>query len=237
MLKVSGITLWRSDRVIFNKLSFQLLGRRTGLIGPNGAGKSSLLKLLQGLITPSEGVIDLSFEGEGSVTPRSGPLRCGLVFQSPQQQILFPTVMEELCFGRLEQGESKKDAQAYVSELAQRYNASDLLRLATHELSEGQKQLICILSVLADGPDILLFDEPFSGLDLATTQQMMRLLHALPAPILMATHNLELLHDFDEVIWLEAGHIRAQGDPKTVTLAYRSEVSEEEQADKNIASP
>ncbi|MFM1880323.1 MAG: hypothetical protein RLZZ344_557 [Pseudomonadota bacterium] len=219
MLELHGVTLWRGDRAVFRNLSLTIKGPKTGLIGSNGSGKSSLLRLLQGLILPEPGGRILVCGPDGAALPAP---RYGLVFQNPDHQILFPTVMEELCFGLLEQGFSQEQAEAAAHHVASLHNAQDLLGLATHELSEGQKQRVCILSVLTDQPDILLLDEPFASLDRQTTRQMMDWLLGLAQPLVMASHSLEILEEFDEVVWLEDGLVFAQGQPSAVISAYRA---------------
>ncbi|MFZ9812489.1 MAG: energy-coupling factor ABC transporter ATP-binding protein [Burkholderiaceae bacterium] len=227
MLELQGITLWRADSPVFQGLSLRLTGHRVGLIGANGAGKSSLLRLLQGLLTPESGAIFFTPKGQ---TPAPAPEdhnprapRCGLVFQNPDHQILFPTVMEELCFGQLQRGTDKQTAEHNVRRLAHDYGSTDLLALATHALSEGQKQRLCILSVLADGPELLLLDEPFASLDRKATAQMLAMVSAIAQPIIMASHMLELFEDFDELVWMDRGSIRLQGSPADVIAAYRED--------------
>lgn len=220
MLALQGLTLWRGDRTVFQNLSLHIRGQRTGLIGPNGSGKSSLLRLLQGLLRPEPGGQIAVHDAQGQALASA---RFGLVFQNPDHQILFPTVMEELCFGRIEQGLPLAQAQAEARTLARAHGAEDLIGLATHELSDGQKQRVCILSVLADQPDFLLLDEPCASLDRATTRQIMAWLMTLPQPVLMASHSLELLENFDEVIWLENGVVAAQGAPTSLIPAYKAQ--------------
>jgi biotin transport system ATP-binding protein len=226
MLELRGITLWRADRPVFQDLSLKISGHRVGLIGSNGAGKSSLLRLLQGLLLPESGTISFTPKGSGEIraigSDRSQAPRCGLVFQNPDHQILFPTVMEELCFGQLQRGAEKQNAEQNIRLIAQRYGSTDLLDLATHALSEGQKQRLCILSVLADGPELLLLDEPFASLDRRATSAMLAMLATIPQPIIMASHMLELFEDFDELVWMEEGAIRLQGRPHEVAAAYRA---------------
>jgi biotin transport system ATP-binding protein len=226
MLELQGITLWRADRPVFQDLSLTMTGHRVGLIGSNGAGKSSLLRLLQGLLLPESGTIAFTPEAKhrssSTGSDRSQAPRCGLVFQNPDHQILFPTVMEELCFGQIQRGAQKQSAEHNVRMLAQRYGSTDLLDLATHALSEGQKQRLCILAVLADGPELLLLDEPFASLDRRATSAMLAMLATVPQPILMASHMLELFEDFDELVWMEQGAVRLQGRPAEVTAAYRA---------------
>jgi biotin transport system ATP-binding protein len=197
------------DREVFQDLSLASSARHIGLIGPNGAGKSSLLRLLQGLLTPQRGSIQVE-----------RPV--GLVFQNPDHQILFPTVLEELTFGLTERGVPQDVAKEQAIAVTYRYNAQDLVELATHELSAGQKTLVCILAVLLDQPKTLLLDESFANLDLFTARQMTGLIQSLEKRVIFSTHQLHLLENFDEVIWLDQGTVRLQGKPTEVIDAYQT---------------
>ena len=208
-MRITNLRLAREDRLVFEALNLQSKAHRLGLVGPNGAGKSSLLMTLQGLIAPSKGEVYL--EGQP-----------GFLFQNPDHQLLFPTVMEELCFGANQQRlkDSKASPENRARDLARAHGAEHLLGLATHELSEGQKQLVCLLAVLVDEPDVLLLDEPCAGLDHRLTGRLMATLLGLPQRIIMATHRLELLHRFEEVIWVEDGAVQMQGPADAVVKAY-----------------
>jgi biotin transport system ATP-binding protein len=207
-MNLRSISLERGGRPVFQSLSLALPEPRIGLIGVNGSGKSSLLRLIKGLLKPSGGSLD--------VQPSAG-----FVFQNTDHQLLFPTVMEELCFGLLEQGQSQAAARQAAESLLEKYQALHLKDSAVHDLSDGQKQLLCILSVLMDQPSVLLFDEPFSSLDLPTTRQLMAIIAALPQQCIMATHDLNLLKDFDRVIWLDRGSVKMDGTPADVVLSYQ----------------
>lgn len=208
-MELINISLARGDRPVFQGLSLGLPDRRIGLIGPNGSGKSSLLRLLKGLLQPQAGTVNR-------------PNRVGFVFQNPDHQLLFPTVMEELCFGRIEQGESPDQAKAFAKALLAQHGYSYLAEKATHELSDGQKQLLCIFSVLADGADAILFDEPCASLDLATTHAISKVINALTQQVVLATHDLRLLQNFERVIWLDRGQIKMDGPASQVLPAYES---------------
>ena len=206
---LQNITLRRNDQLVFQDLSLRLTAHRTGLVGLNGSGKTSLLRLLMRLEEPEQGRLE-----------NTKPV--GLVFQSPNQQILFPTVMEELCFGQLERGKEPKQVEAGAKALASEHGAEHLLKRSTHECSEGEKQLVCILAVLMDEPQVLLFDEPFASLDARVTRAMMRLIEKLPQQVVMASHNLELLSHFDELIWMDGGEVKMQGPVKQVREAFEA---------------
>jgi ABC-type cobalt transport system, ATPase component len=206
---LQNITLRRNDQLVFQDLSLRLTAHRTGLVGLNGSGKTSLLRLLMGLEEPEQGRLE-----------NTKPV--GLVFQSPNQQILFPTVKEELCFGQLERGKEPKQVEANAKALASAHGAEHLLKRSTHECSEGEKQLVCILAVLMDEPQVLLFDEPFASLDARATRAMMRFIEKLPQQVVMASHNLELLSDFDELIWMDGGQVRMQGPVQQVREAFEA---------------
>ena len=187
----------------------QSSARHLGLIGRNGAGKSSLLRLLQGLLVPEKGSVQVE-----------RPV--GLVFQNPDHQMLFPTVLEELTFGLTERGISAQVANQKARTLAAQHGAAGLLPMATHELSAGQKTLVCILAVLMDGPQTLLLDESLANLDRISARQMTALIRSTQTRVIFSTHQLHLLEDFDEVIWLDQGAVRLQGKPREVIEAYRN---------------
>jgi biotin transport system ATP-binding protein len=145
----------------------------------------------------------------------------GFVFQNPDHQIIFPTVGEEIAFGLIERGETTAQARRAAEDLLTRHGCAGWIDRAIHELSEGQKQLVCILAILATEPTILLLDEPFSSLDLPTRLSLSARLARLPQQILMASHDLDLLLDFDRVLWLENGQVR-DGAPARVLPEYRA---------------
>ncbi len=207
MVILDAVTLHREGSRVFQDLSLTLGSHRIGLIGDNGSGKSSLLRVIKGLVSPQQGRV-------------TAPDRIGFVFQNPEHQLLFPTVMEELCFGLIEQGIPAPVARENALAVLSRYEMSELADRATHTLSDGQKQLLCILSVLVDGAELLLLDEPCASLDRRTTHQVMGFVKALPQPVIMASHDLSLFEGFDELIWLEQGSVRQQADPSSVIAGY-----------------
>lgn len=209
------------ERVVISDLSLVLKERRVGLIGSNGSGKSSLLRLIHGLAQPTKGsvtTLGLSTKSDRKKIPS----RVGFLFQDPDRQIIFPTVGEEIAFGFEEQGRSRREARNEALSWLSRYGRSDWLERGVQELSEGQRQLVCLISVIALEPGLILLDEPFASLDLRTRLAFADQLEALPQPLVMASHDFDFLTRFNRIIWLEGGRIQADGPPKTVLSAYEA---------------
>lgn len=124
---------------------------------------------------------------------KDGPAKVGLLFQNPDHQLIFPTVVEEVAFGLAERGIQAPQTRQQAMVLLERHGCAQWADRNVNELSGGQKQLVCILALLATEPSILLMDEPFASLDLPTRFRMYRKLMALPQRIVMASHDFELL--------------------------------------------
>jgi len=218
-----SVSLARGGNAVFDALSLTLAERRIGLIGNNGSGKSSLLRLAAGLLLPDAGRV-LVNGLETREHRRELPSHIGFLFQNPDHQLLFPTVGEEIAFGLIEQDVPVREANERTAALLAAHGCAGWEKRAVHELSEGGKQLVCLLAVIATQPSILLLDEPFASLDLPTRLDMAARLDALPQRVVMASHDLDLLAGFDRIIWLERGRVRADGPPRRVLAAYEAEV-------------
>ncbi len=214
------VTLSRGAKRVFDRLDLELSERCVGVVGDNGAGKSSLLRLINGLLRPDSGRVIV--DGLSSADHQRDLLRkVGFVFQNPDHQIVFPTVLEELACGLRARGASAQEADAKARRVLAEHGCSAWEDAAVHELSDGQKQRLCILAVLALDPDILVLDEPFSSLDLPTRLNLIDMLHALPQRMIVASHDLDLLADLDRLVWLENGTVIGDGKPAAILSAYR----------------
>lgn len=224
-IELNQVHLKREGLTVLSDLNLTLSERRIGLIGNNGSGKSSLVRLLNGLLQPSQG--DIQVRGH---SPTSGPEamsdQVGFIFQNPDHQLIFPTVIEELMFGLRNQGLSKADARDRAEHCLREHQRQDWAERPVHSLSEGQKQWVCIMAVLVMNPAVLILDEPFSALDLPTRQHLTDWLLGLPQQLIMISHDLEVLAAFDRVLWLEQGRVRGDGDPAAVIADYRAACSE-----------
>lgn len=216
------MSLRHGAEVVFSRFSLSLQERRVGLIGRNGSGKSSLLRLTHGLSLPTDGTV-MTVGLNTSTQRREIPSRVGFLFQNPDRQIIFPTVGEEVAFGFQERGDTKREATRRALAWLARFGKADWYERNVHDLSDGQKQLVCLIAVLALEPRLILLDEPFSSLDLHTRLAFAQLLLALEQPVVMASHDLDFLTPFDRILWLERGQIWADGPPAEVLEAYKAE--------------
>lgn len=220
VLELDRVSLLRDSQPVLHDITLRLTERRIGLVGNNGSGKSSLVRLLNGLLQPATGTIQV-----GDRNPAEGPesmaAQVGFIFQNPDHQLIFPTVLEELTFGLKNIGFSRTEAEVKALALLREHDRETWADRPVHSLSEGQKQLVCILAVLVMEPRLIVLDEPFSALDLPTRWHLLDWLHTLPQQLLMISHDLETLADFERILWLENGRIRGDGHPDDILPAYR----------------
>lgn len=180
-------------------------GERIAIIGANGSGKSTLLKIMSGLLHPSSGTV---FFKDKEVTERSlkNPeflkefrSSVGYVFQDPDVQLFSATVYEELIYGPLQLGLSLDEAHERAQEVMEMLEITALKDRPPYTLSGGEKKRVAIGSVLTMNPDILLLDEPSSGLDPRTQCFLVELILYLNGEakktIVITTHDLSLVEE------------------------------------------
>ncbi|MER2604244.1 MAG: ABC transporter ATP-binding protein [Siculibacillus sp.] len=204
------VSVVREGRIALRRVTLRLEERRIGIVGLNGSGKSTLLKTIIGLVRPSEGRI--SVDGRDAVgEAREVRAQTGFLFQNPDSQIVFPIVGEDLAFGLKNHGFSRKETAERVATALARLGIGALAEQRIHELSGGEKQLVALAGVLAIEPKTVLFDEPTSQLDLRNRNRIREVLARLPEQAIVASHDLDLLADFDRVLVIEAGRIVFDG--------------------------
>lgn len=214
------VSIERSGATIISDVSVVLPDQRVGIIGRNGSGKSTLVRSLNGLLSISAGSLVVHGVSSGEGAKKLARVT-GFVFQNPDHQLIFPTALEELSFGLRQLGVGKADAKAQGLALLKEHGIAELAERPVHELSEGQKQLICILAVLIMEPKLVVLDEPFSSLDLRTRAALRRKLEKLDQQIIFVSHELDALRDYDKVLWIEDGRVKQLGAPVDVLAAYQ----------------
>ncbi|QNN58941.1 ABC transporter ATP-binding protein [Diaphorobacter ruginosibacter] len=221
---IQHVSLLRGRHRVFEDLTLALTERRIGLVGDNGAGKTSLLRLLCGLETPQTGTVQIHGVDLHHASRERAAL-VGLMFQNPDEQIIHPVVDEEIALSFRAAGLSKREALDQARLLLAERGRGDWASRAIGSLSQGQRQQVCWLALLAARPRVLLLDEPFASLDLPSQAALADDIASAPQQIIVSTHVLEHVHDFDRVIWLEAGRVRADGSAKEVCAHYAADVA------------
>jgi manganese/iron transport system ATP-binding protein len=200
-------------------VSFQVQrGERVAVVGPNGAGKSTLFKLVVGMMAPARGEVRLY----GHVPDEH--ICIAYVPQRSQVDWTFPATVEDVVMmGRVGQiglfHRPRREDWQLVRESLQRVNAVHLKDKQIGELSGGQQQRVFIARALAQEAELLLLDEPFSGLDMPNQDSLFDILDSLRAEnvtVLVATHDLNLAGErFDRVMLLNR-RLVAYGPPAQV---------------------
>lgn len=215
-----GVCVDREGRRALDHVSLTLDERRIGVVGLNGSGKSTLLKAIVGLAPASVGRVAVDGRDVARET-RAVRATTGLLFQNPDDQIVFPIVADDLAFGLKNHGWSRAETGERVTAALARLGIEGLARRRIHELSGGEKQLVALAGLLAVEPRTLLFDEPTSQLDLRNRNRFARLLHALPEQAIVVAHDLDLLVEFERVIVLDAGRVAYDGTAGAAIAFHR----------------
>ena len=205
---------------VLRDISLELREHRIAFIGANGSGKSTLARTLNGLLVPRHGSVAV----DGVDTRRNAVRvrrRVGFIFSDANHQIIMPTVAEDVALGLRGQKLSKPEKAEIVAEVLDRYGLSGLSGHPAHLLSGGQKQMLALASVLITDPDILVCDEPTTLLDLHNVQIFLDTVRNLRQQVILMTHHLEIIEDFDRAIVMDRGQVHFDGCPREAVAAYR----------------
>ena len=195
------------------------------MLGRNGSGKSTLARVIAGLQKPDSGRVRIA--GVDVARDRRGALEAvGILFQNPDHQIIFPTVREELAFGLSQSGLTKPQVAQRVARTLAHFGKTDWADAAVHQLSQGQRQLVCLMAILAMQPEVIVLDEPFAGLDIPTAMHLTRVLDAAEAALVHITHDPRTVMGYDHALWIEAGAVVEQGAAPQVAQAYEAAMRE-----------
>jgi cobalt/nickel transport system ATP-binding protein len=187
-------------------------GERVAILGPNGAGKTTLMLHLNGLLSPSRGVVAVAGEEVRPETFKSVRQKVGLVFQDPDDQLFMPTVRQDVAFGPANAGASPQELDLIVDRALTQVDMLDSADRPPHHLSLGQRRRVAIATVLAGDPSILVFDEPSSNLDPTSRREVAEVLLELRRTTLMVTHDLAYaLQVCPRSVILSDGRIVADG--------------------------
>lgn len=218
---VSAETAAGPGRTILDRVNLELGERRVAVIGANGSGKSTLLRLLNGLILPRSGRVEV--DGLDTRTDaRAVRRRVGFVFTDALAQLVMSTPADdvELSLRRILPKRAQRRAQA-LALLAER-GLGRLADQSIYTLSGGERQLVALTSVLATDPAILVADEPTTLLDLRNRNLVWRAFDALAQQLIYATHDLGHAAQAERVLVVDDGRVVIDGEPQASIAAYRA---------------
>ncbi len=184
-------------------------GERVAILGANGCGKTTLLKHLMGVLVPKDGSVRVFGVDPGKEYSKIRQ-RIGVVMQDVDEQILGPTVYDDILFAPLNYGVEKREAEALAKAVIERLNIESIQGKIVHYLSGGEKKKVALAGALVLKPDLLILDEPFTGLDPKSRKDLIHILNDLNAEkgiaLIMTLHEVELVSEVTDVLYLMHGH-------------------------------
>ena len=220
-LKLKNIEKSLGSKKILSGINFSIAANEiVGLLGPNGAGKTTAFYIAAGIIFPSEGQIFINNE-DVTDKPMHARANLGLGYL-PQEASIFPELSVEnnlLGIVELSMGDQDKKIEK-LSKIVDEFGLKNILQIKGRMLSGGQRRKVEIARTLICGPDIVLLDEPFAGIDPIAVEEIKELLQEIckkNISILITDHNVrETLSLCDRAIILNEGSVIAEGDEATL---------------------
>ena len=210
---------YKNGKKAADEVSFSVKkGESLTIIGTNGSGKSTLLYLLNGLLTPESGDIEIFGRNITGNFPPELRQRIALLFQNPHAQLFLLSVWDELCLGPLQLGLEKNEIQKRTEELLGLLNIKHLRDRGPWDLSGGEMRKVAFGTCLSVNPDVLLLDEPTTGLDPRSQVEFVDLINELRRAgktIVTATHDLGIIEDISDrtMVIGEDHRLLTEGNP------------------------
>ena len=212
-----------TSRDSINSVSFFIeSGEYVAIVGANGSGKTTLVKLIDGLLLPTGGRLEVGgvFVAEG-VNLEQIRRKVGIVFQSPEDQIVATTVEEDIAFGLENFGMPTREMHARVRKVMEGFDLWEIRNRPTFMLSGGQTQRLALASILAIQPECLIFDESTSMLDPAARKNLlgvMKSFHHEGKTIIHITHSMDEAAQADRILVMNDGELVFDGKPDELFL-------------------
>lgn len=208
------------DVTALNGLNLQLRsGEFLAVLGQNGSGKSTLGKLLSGLLRPTGG--EVLFEGEGAALARSDLARLvGYVYQNPSYQVFATNVFEEVSFGPRNFGVPEAEIKSRVAEALKAVDLEGYEERDPFGLTRGELQRVAVASILISRPEVLILDEPTTGMDYRQQRSMMEMLtrlHEAGHTLVVITHSMWVAAEYaTRTLVMRGGRIILDGRTREV---------------------
>ena len=196
-------------------------GERVSILGSNGCGKTTLIKHLLGVLVPKDGSVTVFGVNPGKEYSKIRQ-RIGVVMQDIDEQILGPTVYDDILFAPLNYGIPKREAENLAKEVIEKLNIEAIQGKIVHYLSGGEKKKVALAGALVLKPDLLILDEPFTGLDPTSRSDLIQVLNDLNrekgVTLIMTLHEVDLTPQVSDILYLMHGHgsLSERGTPEEI---------------------
>lgn len=211
-------------------------GENVAVLGPNGGGKTTLIKHILGILTPSQGKVRV-FGLDPRINFEKIRQRLGVVLQSVEEQLIGPTVLEDIVFSPLNYGYHPDEAVHLAEQIMKRLDIFHLKNKVIHYLSGGEKRKVALAGALILNPELLIMDEPFASLDVLSQKELISIINNISKEkgmsVIVATHDIELVGEFADTMYLISSRkgISKKGTPREILKL------EEELKDFNLEVP
>ncbi|MFZ6992797.1 ABC transporter ATP-binding protein [Curtobacterium sp. RRHDQ66] len=219
MLSVEGVTKHFGDRRVLDDVAFTVgRGRLTGFVGGNGAGKTTTMRIMLGVLDADSGTVSIDGQAIGPADRR----RFGYM---PEERGLYPKmpVAEQVTYLARLHGVDRRAAATRTAELLERLELTQHAADPVEKLSLGNQQRVQVAAALAHRPEVLVLDEPFSGLDPMAVDTVLGVLREAAAdgvPVLFSSHQLDVVERLcDDVVVIADGRVRAAGPQEELRRA------------------
>jgi|UniRef100_A0A7V3VT83 energy-coupling factor transport system ATP-binding protein len=236
MIKFEGSYFNYENLQILEDMNLEIgEGEFVAVLGLNGTGKTSMFKLMNGLLLPTKGKVEV----DGVDTKDEDKIwevrrNVGIVFQNPESQIVGTTVEEDVAFGLENLGVPRPEMIERIKEALEFVGLDRFKNMEPHRLSGGQKQLLCVADILSMRPKYIVMDEPTSMMDPMSRETILKMLvklHGIGHTIIFSTHLVDEIVFAQRIIYLRNGKVAFDGRPVDVVEMIRDEFGSSEFVD------
>ncbi|APT84934.1 energy-coupling factor ABC transporter ATP-binding protein [Corynebacterium aquilae] len=207
------------DHPLLEDITTTITEKRVAIIGANGGGKSTFARMINGLYSPTSGLVTVN--GLDATTDgKKVRQKVGFVFSDADNQIIMPTVLEDVEFSLRKKIKNKAERKARALEELHRFGLETRAEQSPHTLSGGQKQLLALTSVCVMRPELVIADEPTTLLDLKNRLILKDVFETLEQSMYVVTHDLDFIKDFERALLIDQGRIIADDTVASVTDFY-----------------
>ncbi|WP_448376423.1 energy-coupling factor ABC transporter ATP-binding protein [Fervidobacterium sp.] len=211
---------YRTEEYVLKDVSISIDSRSTAIVGQNGAGKTTFVKLLKALLKPTKGDIWIFGQNTKETTTAKLAKIVGLVFQNPADQIFKSRVIDEVMFGPLNVFKDKHKAYESSIKALEMVGLSGKQEEHPYDLTLSERKLLCLASILAMGPKVIILDEPTIAQDRYSTKIITQIIKQLVNAgkfVITITHDMDfVLENFSRTVVFTDGRIIADGETEKV---------------------